>query len=155
MKKIKPEQTLRIIEAKIKKSILETRELETLKKVYKEVIRNGSHDRASILHYLATEISKITGVNSQKEAQDKIQEDTMSMEEKININVLGEHLDELVHLAKSVGRYFNSEPGTTERTVSYQSLQYDYEAFCEWRHEEPYRGTAMSKIIKKLISDML
>lgn len=77
----------------------------------------------------------------------------MKKEDKINLNVLGEHLDDLTHLAKSVGKYLNSEANTTERTVAYQAMEYDYEDFCEWRHEEPYRHTAMSKIVKKLVSE--
>lgn len=40
--------------------------LEMLKQIYKEVIGNGSHTQGSILHYLSTEISRITGVNLPK-----------------------------------------------------------------------------------------
>lgn len=52
-----------IMEAETVKNALEQKELETLKRVYREVISNGSHTQGSILHYLAKEISKITGVN--------------------------------------------------------------------------------------------
>lgn len=73
----------------------------------------------------------------------------------VNHKVLGEHLDDLVHLAKTVGRYVNSEKGTVERQTLWEQLNYEYEDFCEWRHEEPYRNISMSELIKQQKEELL
>jgi len=70
------------------------------------------------------------------------------------IKLLGDKLDSLVHLAKTVGKYVNSEAGGDERKVMWEQLNYEYEDFCEWRHEEPFREHSMSEILESIISEI-
>lgn len=51
---------LKVVEAIATRHALERREEETLRRVHREIIRNGSHSRSSILHWLAMEIGKFT-----------------------------------------------------------------------------------------------
>ncbi len=49
-----------------------------------------------------------------------------------------EKIESLVTLAKAVGRYTNTEPGTDGYREAGRQLEEAYEDFCQWRHDEPY-----------------
>jgi hypothetical protein len=49
-----------------------------------------------------------------------------------------EKIESLVVVAKAAGRYLNAEPGTDYAADARMRLLEAYDAFCLWRHDEPY-----------------
>ena len=61
-----------------------------------------------------------------------------------------EKIESLVNLAKAVGRFTNTDRGTEGYKVTREHLVRAYDEFCEWRHDEPYVGDEIKRILEHL-----